>query len=1173
MATNIREALLSVITALIVMTPASASDNSDNANISSRAAAVSGVPSNYIQIGTKNGDITNLFYNPFTHDFYTHVDGKYYGLTKDDKGIRAAIQVNNGTYREINWKNTRYGYDGVYLTCTAQPAGEYAQVTYNLTNTNTKSVVVSLGMYMDTTTPSDSEILMPLDSESGAVYGLSVTDPGHATIDGQYPIWYQILFGKDIKRYSGAGLSSYSLTSPDDFWMGKCNMNTSQSAMVGNYETTGDNYMVGSNPDNSTLSMFSPIDGGMGWCWKNRTIPAGESVSFSYLIGMGDLKPTSGFNVTLDNSNAWNETDSIQTLTISGYYQHPQQRRGHIVYSVDNGSSVDLTDDMESGTYFRQTISTRFDKPSWSSVQDHYIYFTIVDENNQYIRLNPLIFRDIAAYDVSTDKSCIYDFGNPVKPSTSDVTVTRPKTGFVIPKFYNVSNHTQATEAGKATFRVEGMFPYYFGYKEYETSISPYDLAANRVSITVPNSFHLRKTGHEHRPEWKWSNSRFDGLVNEKDYSYYYNANVDQSYDEGEKECSITVNGHGNLCNNVEGYFYVYDRDKDLDITVTCGDDAMSWDTGEIRIFSNDLSLIFIDKSSRRVFPAGSTLPAGKYDISVVCPDNHCCTTPSDTLKIRELTVHAIDKNDSIAVLNLYNRVKFDIYPEYFTDSIEAIFRSSRISYDKGRVTGLYLAGLGLKTVPEEVGMLDSLQCLYLYNNELSGDIREIINHIPTAVTELNLSGNSITGNVSEITDHLPRLNWLDVSYNKFTTMTSPLPEDFYNFECYNQEPEIELDLAKLNTGEPMLQTFAGLMPSILLYQHYARSFAIPYEINLSSYPSGLIYNDFRIGRCSVTSDGILFVTEPPKNMYRGQSGDILPLYIDYSYIDEYGYSSSDGPYRLDVRLLFPQGDVNFNGAVEVNDLQMSINSIFGRSDSTVPFNFTAADLWEDETLNVQDIVMHTNILTGYRPEADNATRRVRSLAVDDADAARVYCRDGQLIIDSPVAVAAFDIVVTGNSAQLTAQMRSLGFTAAVAVKDGYAHIVGYSLSGAEIPAGQYAVADVDDAARAYSCTLSDIEANIIPSATGQFTGIDGIAANGTAVHLDGNSLYLTTAKGGHTRWSVHTIAGTLIAAGECETVAGTNLLTTLDSGTTAVAIVTVETDGERIVAKAVTNP
>jgi Leucine-rich repeat (LRR) protein len=100
-------------------------------------------------------------------------------------------------------------------------------------------------------------------------------------------------------------------------------------------------------------------------------------------------------------------------------------------------------------------------------------------------------------------------------------------------------------------------------------------------------------------------------------------------------------------------------------------------------------------------------------------------------------------------------------------------------AYTSG-ATYLNLKGLGLKTLPADIGNLTALTELYLYNNQLTtlpADIGKL-----TALTWLGLSGNQLTTLPQEIWN-LTALTGLDLAENQLTT----LPADIGNLTALSE--------------------------------------------------------------------------------------------------------------------------------------------------------------------------------------------------------------------------------------------------------------------------------------------------------------------------------------------------------------------------------------------------
>lgn len=222
-------------------------------------------------------------------------------------------------------------YNGVLFSSYVEQQGELARMCYSLTNRNSVDVTISLGAYADVMIGSnDRAPISRRKDQLENTYGLTMKDG----------------YGAQLCVLFGAGLAGVSKV--DDFWFGNYGYNNNAYNIVGNYERS-DNFMI----ENGSY------DSAMGWCWKNRTIPAGATVVFSYLIGVGDvrLEPNSSFEVTPDDPDGWNDLSRPHKLTLNGEYESPAGIDGMIEYAVEDSEEWKaLTDTLTSGENLQQNL-------------------------------------------------------------------------------------------------------------------------------------------------------------------------------------------------------------------------------------------------------------------------------------------------------------------------------------------------------------------------------------------------------------------------------------------------------------------------------------------------------------------------------------------------------------------------------------------------------------------------------------------------------------------------------------------------------------------------------------------------------------------------------------------------------------------------------------------------
>lgn len=230
-------------------------------------------------------------------------------------------------------------------------------------------------------------------------------------------------------------------------------------------------------------------------------------------------------------------------------------------------------------------------------------------------------------------------------------------------------------------------------------------------------------------------------------------------------------------------------------------------------------------------------------------------------------------------------------------------------------------------------------------------------------------------------------------------------------------------------------------------------------------------------------------------NAYRGQSGDLL--WCSNPYADAW----TAGSY-FPARFYFQQGDANFIDGVSVADLQTTINYIYGGY-RNYPFNYTAANTYVDNTLNVQDIICTINILLSQTQIADNnklaGKMKKGNLSVENNTHANLFVRDGKLVLQSETPIAALDIQLSGEG---TANWHFNQFGLLSAEKGN--RVIAYSLSNVTLPSGETILADVAGDLWVEAAELVDSEAKVVgvtldnPIVTGI---VDVNNAEGTVEH------------------------------------------------------------------------
>lgn len=396
------------------------------------------------------------------------------------------------------------------------------------------------------------------------------------------------------------------------------------------------------------------------------------------------------------------------------------------------------------------------------------------------------------------------------------------------------------------------------------------------------------------------------------------------------------------------------------------------------------------------------------------------------------------------------------------------------VTANDGHVVGINLSNNQVAgTFPFALLSLPQLKSLNLSGNHLAGDLGTMTYAFaqknPTIMThlqELNISDNRLSGNIGVFAHFCPNLESLNASDNNISDVIPMIA------------PEVSVDLSgqslplvgDLHLADISPEALAQTLPSVLFYNHEAQVYNDELFVACSQVEPELVGEDswYVVLDYANGETDIPFVSE--QNVYNGQSGDVLYM------------ETLDGT-TFSVHLFFDEGDANFDGQVDVLDLQTDINYIFedykGRA-----FNFTAANLWNDELINVQDVICQVNLLMSMPStdaEPEDARQQNRSKAA--ATEASLFVESEKLILSTECPVAAFDILIKGVS-ELTVSkaIEQMGFTCVQRkVADGV-RLIGYSLGNAVIPAGDWQIASQTNTpvVSVEKAMLSDAEANAI---------------------------------------------------------------------------------------------
>lgn len=964
----------------------------------------SSIPSGYSQLGG-----TDILYkiSSSSIDIQGKFNDDYYGSTYGNYGYNVAMKVGDGYASNMNCQNGTT-IDGVEFSSEVVAQGELGRVCYYVTNTNDEDVTISLGIHADVMIGYNDRapIVRKVDT-IGNTYGLALLDGNGAQLC--------VLFGTGLPGVTGV----------DDFWFGYYYLNSDPSNMVGNYYS-GDNYMV----ENGSY------DSGMGWCWKNRIIPAGETVTFSWLIGVGEvnLEPNSNFEVTPEDPDGWNDLSRLHVLTLEGDYESPAGLNGRIEYAVEDSEEwIALTEMIESGSTFTGEVRAMFD-PAQAR---HTIRFRTVDQVGNTSLLPSIVYPDVSFHALEGVVEKTYR-GEPIYQTavTCDLGEDR----------FELKNYQNHVNAGTATFTMEGVFPYTIGRKTYNFTINPATLVGG---IAVDPGTYVYD-GNSKTPGWSFTEDAYTTLEYNKDYSVNWSDNILPG------TATLTVSGKGNYTGILSQTFLIDKAQLTASqYEVTLPNEDISYDEsthGASIVVSEGVGVATITYKINGTAQTVAPSQPGSYDIYLEIAEGTLYYGLASQ-KIGSFTIYQFDETDWQNLQTLRDQLATLGWEQSWDMSQGAKSASSLngLSVEQGHVVGLDFSNLGL-----------------------TGSIPSAISSFPT-LKSLDLSGNSLSGNIGGLfaDGSLPNLTNLQASGNHFSEVSPVLPSTVTT-----------LDLTGQATGQVIVSDMSGFnleqVPSLLLYDHKNHSYHTARVLQLTNYPPTVTdYNadkpfwGFKALGLDGSSPQLTCLSVD--NTYYGQSGDIL----------YYTYPSSSNEVAnsfCQFKFNFAQGDVNMFGGVDILDLQAMISYMV--EEYNRPFNYTAANLWVDGGINVQDAVLLVNKLLEMDNTSGGRTRASVSEYEGDAEAV-VYCQDGELRLFTTKEIAAFDIVVSGCKAiEIAEDLFRYGLVCGVKQSGNKTHLVGYSLTKGCLPQGDIIIGSLSAEGIPSVCgaALSDLDATRVLS-------------------------------------------------------------------------------------------
>lgn len=436
----------------------------------------------------------------------------------------------------------------------------------------------------------------------------------------------------------------------------------------------------------------------------------------------------------------------------------------------------------------------------------------------------------------------------------------------------------------------------------------------------------------------------------------------------------------------------------------------------------------------------------------------------------------ALDETDWAILQAFYNQYGNGNFTWDLTDN-NNVRGLEGVSIALRHVVEIRLPNRGLEgTFPTMLLDLDDLRLLDLSQNALSGEVAEDIaqycaqhDSLSSRLQELYLSYNDFSGNVGALASQFADLTVLDVANNHFNEVSPAVPSGVNLSINYQRLPPVNGDISH------GMDAFVASIPAICYYNLYHQSQSKSIQVQLAdTVQNPYWYMNLGISNGNCTQNA----SNSSNNVYRGANGQEIIVYTFMT--GGTGSSALSNKQLLSAVFSFAMGDADLNGEVDVNDLQAIINRIVA-TNTTMAINFTASNHYPDDILNVQDVVGQVNLLLSANPVEPNGNLMRMPVQDDQSPTASLYWNDGVLYLNSPVPVAALDIV-NAVGGKIHWDLEQLGMIVSTASTAQGEHAVIYSLGNAQIPAGITPLATTASPQQGIVfAKLSDEEAQGIP--------------------------------------------------------------------------------------------
>ena len=432
-------------------------------------------------------------------------------------------------------------------------------------------------------------------------------------------------------------------------------------------------------------------------------------------------------------------------------------------------------------------------------------------------------------------------------------------------------------------------------------------------------------------------------------------------------------------------------------------------------------------------------------------------------------------------------------------DSLGGQFWNKKWFFDMGDYSSLYYSGVVLNEN-------DRVASVNLENSALAGSLPSENFNLPETKV-MKLKNNKLMGDAAAFAACCPSLETLDLSYNCITDISIPFADNIKTLSIENQFKTASggvseaIDSLPLNDIVMNINGVTGLLANnVAWYVHKMRSF--------DGHPIFRVWDrEFKNVLGEMIYSGDSYKLTLSNEYTQGQGADVL-----------FEVSSGDSKGSLyPGRFSYVEGDANVDTELDIRDVQHLLNYVVGPNGALGAFNRSASNVYDDDIINVQDVVVMVNMLLNSRSVKRDGYNKVASSYMPTDHPNLLYKADGNIILSLESEVAALDIELSGVKAEdVKFALPSSAFDVISTNTESGCRIIIISFTGETLQRGTTLLMSVGSDAFIVRAMAADIDAKAVPLYVnnGSVTSIAGMAVyDDVSVVVSGGELYIKSAR------------------------------------------------------------